>query len=372
MDKFIFYLSIILLYIHYVNAQIVIPLESFQSQMKEQSITQSFIKELLNLNIASIIKIGSQSYPLKTFFNINDPFFFISKQCNIKEEFSSEYKTNFNYNRYKSITFYNTSSFDLFFGQSLHACTAIENFEVNNYEKKEIKLEKISFILNEDTNEEEYNCLQIGLIQNMNKETSFKDINLITQLKQKNFIKEYIWTIKFNNATKYNNNNLLYDSDELINLKGNLIIGDFPHNFDSKNYYKSQLIKTYSSLKVMKWELEFNKIYYINSNKEQEVEDIYALLDPSIYLIYGPIDYYEKIIEDFFRQYLNTKICRFTYVNEYYSINCDKSDKFSINELKKFPSLLFKHINLNYTFELTYKELFVEKDNIYLLFFNYF
>ena len=74
-------------------------------------------------------------------------------------------------------------------------------------------------------------------------------------------------TIKFNNTTKYNNNNLLYDSDELINLKGNLIIGDFPHKFDSKNYYKSQFIKTYSSLKVMKWELEFNKIYYINTIK---------------------------------------------------------------------------------------------------------
>ena len=59
-----------------------------------------------------------------------------------------------------------------------------------------------------------------------------------------------------------------------------------------------------------------NDIGFYGANKEQEVEDIYALLDPSIYLIYGPNDYYEKIIEDFFRQYLNKKICRFTYVNE--------------------------------------------------------
>ena len=189
MEKFIFYLSILLLYVIYSNTQVVIPLDSFQSQFEEESESQELVNLLLNSNIASIIKIGSQLYPLKTFFNINSPFFYISKQCNINEEsFLSKYKTNFNYNRYKSTTFYNTSSFDLFFGQSLHACTAIENFEVNNYEKKEIKLEKISFILNEDTNEEKCNCLNIGLIENLNKETSFKEYNLIKQLKQKKSI----------------------------------------------------------------------------------------------------------------------------------------------------------------------------------------
>ena len=368
MEKFIFYLSILLLYVIYSNTQVVIPLDSFQSQFEEESESQELVNLLLNSNIASIIKIGSQLYPLKTFFNINSPFFYISKQCNINEEsFLSKYKTNFNYNRYKSITFYNTSSFDLFFGQSLHACTAIENFEVINYDKKEIKLEKISFILNEDTNEEKCNCLNIGLIENLNKETSFKEYNLITQLKQKNYIKEYIWTIKFNDVNKYNNNNLLYDPDELINLKGNLIIGDFPHNYDPQNYYKSQFIKTYTifSGNIMKWELKFNKICYINNNKEQKIDDVYVNLDPSSYLIKAPEIYFESIIDNYFKKFLDEKICQFNYLDEYISINCDKSEKFSINEINAFPSILFDHINLNYTFELTYRDLFVEKDKVY-------
>ena len=364
MVKFIFYISFYL-FIN-LNAQIIIPLESFQSQMEDESESPAFINELLDTNIASIIKIGSQSYPLKTFFDINSPFFYISNQCNIGESSSFNYETNFNYNRYKSSSFYNTSSFDLCFGKSFHACTATENFEINNYEKKEIKLDKINFILNEDTNQKKNNCLQIGLIQNINKDTSFKGFNLITQLKQKNYVKEYIWTMKFNNVNKYNNN-LLYDPDELLNLKGNLIIGDYPHNLDSNNYYKSQFIKTYSSFSenVMKWELKFNKIYYNINNEEQKVDDINVNLDPSNYLIFAPKNDYESIIQNYFQKYLNEDICQYNYIEEYVSIICDKSEKFSINEIKTFPLIYFEHVNLDYTFELSFKELFIEKDNIY-------
>ena len=173
--------------------------------------------------------------------------------------------------------------------------------------------------------------------------------------------------MKFNNANKYNNNNLLYDPDELINLKGNLIIGDYPHNYDSKNNYKSQFIKTYSTFSenVMKWELRFNKIYYLNNNEEQKINDINANLDPSNYLIFAPKNDYESIIQNYFQKYLNEDICQYNYIEEYVSIICDKSEKFSINEIKTFPSIYFEHVNLDYTFELSFKELFIEKDNIY-------
>ena len=91
--------------------------------------SQSFILELFNSNIASNIKIGSQSYPLKSFYNINNPYFYISKNCFIEDISSFNYKTNFNYNRFQSKSFYNTSSFDNSFGTSSKACTALEDFE---------------------------------------------------------------------------------------------------------------------------------------------------------------------------------------------------------------------------------------------------
>ena len=133
--------------------------------------------------------------------------------------------------------------------------------------------EKLNFILTEDTNEEIPNCLIIGLLENKNKESTFSDYNLITQLRQKHHIKESVWSIIFNKPIKYNNNNLLVDTDELLDLKGNLIIGDYLHNYDSKNYYESQFIKHYTTFEynIMKWELKFNKIYYLNNNQEVKI-----------------------------------------------------------------------------------------------------
>ena len=106
---------------------------------------------------------------------MNDPNLYISEDCPIKENF----KINFNYNRYQSESFYNTSSFDLNFGESSRACTATENFKFYNSQKKEIEIEKLNFILKKDTNENKPNCLNIGLIKNQYKDSSFKDINLI-------------------------------------------------------------------------------------------------------------------------------------------------------------------------------------------------
>ena len=374
MKEYFFYILFNLIYI--INlTPISIPLETFKTIMEPDSNndypeSQSFILELFNSNIASNIKIGSQSYPLKSFYNINNPYFYISKNCFIEDISSFNYKTNFNYNRFKSESFYNTSLFDLSFATSSKACTALENFEFSFYKKSDIiKIEKINFILSEDTNENMPNCMQIGLIENQYKESSFKEINLITQLKKNNYIKEYLWCIIFNMPMKYNNNYLLIDPDELLNLKGNIILGDYPHIFDSQNFFESQLTKTYSffSEYTMKWELKFNKIFFKNNNnnRDEKINDNNAYLDPSNYLIYSPKEYFELIIENYFQKYIDEDNCYLYYFDEYISINCDKSEKFSINEIKKFPSIFFEHINLDYTFELSYKDLFVEKNNVY-------
>ena len=363
------YIFIFLNILYFINSSsVIIPIESFQSEinddLSDDSESQSLMSELFHLKMTSTIKIGSESYPLKVMFNINDPYLYISEDCPIKDNF----KTNFNYNRYKSQSFYNTSSFDLNFGKSSHACTATENFKVYNSEKKEIQIEKINFILMQDTNEYKPNCLNIGLINNQYKDSAFKEMNLIRQLKQNNYGKEYVWSIIFNFDTKYNNNYLLPTPDEIINLKGELIIGDYPHNLYHKNYFESQLVQTYSifSENIMKWELEFNKIYYKkNGGKEKVIDDENVKFDPSNYLIIAPNIYFESIQENYFQKYIDDDLCYLNYFNEYISIICDKSDKFTFEESTKFPSIYFHHVDLKYTFELSYKDLFVEKDNLY-------
>ena len=376
MEKVYFFLFLSILYIEKsINASssIVLPLESFKTILEEggendDSEQDSFIYNLFYLNIASTVKIGSKSYPIKTFFNINSAYFYITKKCNVEKTSSFDYKTNFNYNRYQSNSFYNTSSFDITFGSDSNACIARENFKFNNYDKEEITIEKINFILNEDTDDKTLNCLEIGLLENQLSQSVFKGINIITQLKENKYTKEYTWSIIFNKATKYNNDNLLYDPDELLNLKGNIFIGDYPHNFDSENYYKSQLKPTYASYieNIMKWDLKFNKIFYIkNDNKEFLVSDKTAKLDPSNYLIYAPKSYFDSISDNFFQKYIDVKSCYNYYFEEYSSIYCHKTDKFTINDIKSFPSIYFEHADLDFKFELSYKDLFVEKDNIY-------
>ena len=372
---FIIYLNILFVVKKIVSSSpLMMPIESFIYQTGEESEkvdseTKNFIYELFNSNTVSTVKIGSKLYPLTAFININSAYFYLSEKCNIDKSSSFDYKKNFNYNRYQSDSFDNKSSFNITFGTSSHACMGRENFKVLDHEKKEINLENIDFILSEDTNENKPNCLYIGLLDNQYSQTSFKDYTLITQLKQKKFINEYCWFILFNKATKYNNDNSLYDPDEIANLKGNIFFGDFPHNFDTKNFYKSQLINTYTSYtssNIMKWELKFNKIYFKNNDaKEIKIDDKIVKIDPSNYLIFAPKEYLELIIENFFQKYIDEKICSYAYFEEYTSIYCHKSDKFSIDKIKTFPTIYFEHINLEYTFELTYKDLFVEKDNIY-------
>ena len=366
MDKITFFLLINLFFMTRETSPIVIPIDSFQSKLEKGNEYENIIEELLESNIVSTIKVGSQLYPLKAFYNM-DQYFHISYKCHIDESSQFDYKTNFNYNRYQSNSFSNTSSFNLNFGTSSKACTAIENFELNDKENNEIKLEKLDFILNKDTDEGETNCLQIGLLEDQYKGSSFKGINLITQLKQKNYIKEYCWTMEFNIAKKYNNDYLLKDPDELINLKGNVIIGEFPHNYDSNNFYKSQYVKTYSELsEIMKWEFKFKKVYYKQSDKNDvNIGDINAELDPSKYLIFAPKEYFVSISNNYFQKYIDNNICFNSGGMEFEIIYCEKSDKFNINEIKTFPSIFFEHIDLQYTFELSYKELFIEKNNNY-------
>jgi len=342
-------------------------LESFQ--YKGDNSNPTIISQLIDTNIITTMRIGSNSYPLKAFINSQNQYFYISTSCNIQKiYYFPEYKTNFNYNRYNSYSFYNTSSFGLTFSKKSKACTAKEDFEILNVKNMVTTKENLNFVLTEDTDEDIPNCLNIGLLENKNKESFFSEYNLITQLKQKKRIKESCWSIIFNKPIKYNNNNLLVDADELLNLKGNLIIGDYLHIFDSNKYYESQMVKTYTTFEanIMKWELKFNKIFYKYNNQEIKIlSDNKVGLDPSNYFIVAPGYYFDIITEKYFQKYKDDNICNNDFIDEYIAFYCEKSPKFSINEIKNFPSIYFEHIGLEYTFELSFKDLFIEKDGKY-------
>ena len=83
------------------------------------------------------------------------------------------------------------------------------------------------------------------------------------------------------------------------------------------------------------------------------------------YIILSPLIYFYKIKTYYFDYYIKEGICKINEGIEYKTISCEKSKKFGIDNLKKFPTLFMEHHAFNYTFEFTYEDLFLEKDNNY-------
>ena len=62
---------------------------------------------------------------------------------------------------------------------------------------------------------------------------------------------------------------------------------------------------------------------------------------------------------------MTKKICKIYEGREYKTFYCEKSENFTIEELKKFPTLYLEHKEFQYTFEFTYEDLFIEKKDKY-------
>ena len=131
------------------------------------------------------------------------------------------------------------------------------------------------------------------------------------------------------------------------------------------------LLETYSdySLGSNLWSIKFDEIYF-NKNKEKILlnNDLRAIFSFSKQIIIGTSQYKNFIIDNFFKEYFDKKICEheISYKISYSMIKCQKID-FEKN-IKKFPELYFNNKELQTVFNLTYKDLFITFDKeIYFL-----
>ena len=346
---------------------------SFNSFFKYGSKTNiSSIDDLANTNLYSKISIGEPSYEIKAFLSVQHSFFsitpnYIAKNIN---EFSAHYDITKS-NSFKDIT--NLNGRKLF--DSKYDGIAKEKFKLNifNYKKKEhysISIDDMIIIYNDDYSHNKINSyyLNIGFqIVNEKKYKEREQYNFIYQLKKRNIIQKYDWCLFFEKG-KNNNGNFLYNPDELINAKGKLLIGDLPNNYNPNNFNENQLLTTYSKYenKIFKWKLEFSEIYYNKtSNDTIKISIIDVQLNINNYIVLCPMTYYYNIKRDYFDFYLSKKICHIHQGIEYKTFYCEKSEKFNVENLKQFPILYMKHKEFQYTFEFTYEDLFIEKDNKY-------
>jgi len=274
------------------------------------------------------------------------------------------------------------------------------NFFINNESStyKQISKNEEYFIY--DTSENGYNSKDLLNINNTKKEINFilgtkyqnkKDNNLgiiglkipkkiqngvypfFNSFKTAELITSFVWTLKFyDNITL--SQQIIYD-EKKSNIIGEFIFGDEPsnyendkYNYNKKGFYKVNTISTKDSIN---WELSFSNIYiifrrgeydsklYFLGNKEAEIVINYSFM-------LGPSDFFHLLKRGFFSEYFSNNICRETKINYLYTyIECDYNSSFRV---ASFPDICFEHADLETSFNLTYKDLFIvdKKNNKYI------
>ena len=349
------------------NNHVILPFKEYLKDCKlfekQKNFTKLLLDNYLDYKIYSEIKIGSPPKKLPLFINTNIKIFRIK----FEEQIS-----NFDFSKYdkympnESVTFVNISNqLNLeefyFFGYSLINET-IQLFQNENY-KNEIEIKNIqlySEIKKSSLNNNYlYSFAELGI--SFSKETN-SQTNLLIELKNLGIINSNIITFK------YKDNN-----------EGDLIIGEYPHIYDNKNYDKNSLMTAYiipnyginNEIKI-----KMDKIYIRNEHINSDIyfENNILLLNYGLGIILSSEEYFNKILEIFFNKYIYLNICKINIEkrglnNNYHIILCEKNKEFKINE---FPSLYLFKEELDNIFELNYHDLFEEIDNIYYFLIIYF
>ena len=244
---------------------------------------------------------------------------------------------------------------------SLEAVYAGDNFTffISIEKNSQINIGNITFLYvyesghyNPEVNESIKICGRFGLSAS-STDWATGEVNFIKRLKNLNKINNYDFSLYFEND----------DS-------GFLIIGEKPHIclpnlFDENDLRKTNIIpEPYSQ--SFSWTLAFDNIYYnINDTEENIKEGKKAYVSTEYKYIIGTAAYKKSIEENFFKKYLDNKTCDYKSFNKdsRQVLFCNKTDGFSP---ESFPTLYFLSRVLNYTFEFTKEDLFLEKSDKYI------
>ena len=306
----------------------------FKREIQTEITNENIFEYLKNNNIQITIEISKERFKIPLNIKLRQyPIFFTSPE-------SYPNKITYNYN--KSSSFQSNleklsfNSYEFFSG-----IIGNDTIYINNK-----KIFEFNFFIGYTLRDYIKESGSIGF-NFYDPEKKYYSINFINQLQERNYISSSEFTFQFN------------DNDN-----GELIIGGKPHEYDNKyydkeNYYKINLNNSYNNYDIL-----LDCIYYGNVNITENNQIIGKLAIESGF-IFGSNLYQNEVKNDFFNKFINEKKCfehfiegRFLY---YYS--CDKSVDISI-----FKTLNFDIKNINFTFQLDYKDLFyLYKDKYYFL-----
>jgi hypothetical protein len=286
------------------------------------------ILNLINNELQINLEIGEPIQTIPCILKTRKFFFLITGSLN-----SDNIKK---FNEKESTTFIPEG--DEFIMENQDFITAIkgsDNFKLPN--NKKIRL---NFLLSNKLNYIESGKIGLKLI----------DINPLT--KEKHFI----YQLKSNKLLNYYSFFLEFNDEE----KGNFVLGDYPHEYNSKKYNKNQFIYIRSGKmnNLVDWIIDFDEIKFGDfhfSIKKASIEYEKGL-------IIAPSESKNHILKTYFNDSINKNICFEEIKNNLTFYYCNK-DNFSI---KNFPNLFFVLKDSNFSFEFKKDDLFlIENNKIY-------
>ena len=208
----------------------------------------------------------------------------------------------------------------------------------------------MEFMHNFDKNKKiSFSCGKAGLLIPSNKLNIEYEQNFMNQIHKNLENIDYSFTFKFDN----NKNN-----------DGLFIIGIESIEKNNKNELVSIYAKQTKYGEKFLWRFDMDEIIIDNQSYEIKNEDF--IIKSQIEGIEVPYSFYNKLNEVFFNNYYQSKICFSEMVNNYYIVISCNSEKFKIEDIKKFPKINFLKYKIGYNFTFVGEELFYQKNNIYI------
>ena len=367
----ILFFLILIIEIYVIATSIIkIPFKIYSSENIQNEGQEKSIKDMnFFVKFISSIELGNPLQKIEALFDLKSSNYFILNYCHNCSNFYS-------YNKSSSFFKAQTDKVPQGIQKSFYAFETFYFYDAKTNNKKEAK-DMLIFLPESDSNK---NSLTIGLRFPDNKNNDYQE-SFIQQLKHKNIINQYFWTMVFNEDK---NSNKEYD--------GAFIFGDILRDYypSIKDYSFNKIVQTYTGnikkkAKInnhieLDWGIVFDDVYYelkkpisksANSNSNYvKIDNLVSEFDFNLNMIYGTFEYSYNIKRDYFQLYFLRNICQPTYMrgSMFNYIYCH-TNNFTEEDLKTFPTLYFKNVELRYTFSLDYNDLFyLTEDKKYYIF----
>ena len=303
------------------------------------------------------ISIGENESPIPIFFSFDDfGFYFVTKGTDIGDIISS-------YDPHTSLSCKIDPIGNLFFKKYRNATKANDTFTFNNNSENKLKCKLIKFLYAYIDNKKKTSFLMIGLrlIGDIIRD---EELNLVEQLKKNKYTDTYDWRI-------------IYD-EKNPEKEGVLLIGTEAHKYNPKKYNEKY---NFNSVTISKetygiWNIQFDKIYFVVNDEEKQITDFMKFCFKHDSGVISGTSSYEKLLKKyFFDSLISSNKCNIETSRLYSRVYVCKNTKDIKNELKQnFPPLKMLHKAYMKTFELTYDDLFKEKDDkiYFLIYFSYY